>query len=159
MDWPAKVQAIAGVLSLLSLLFGFVLVVWQLSLLKRTLRSDTNARLSEQSLAILAYMADRPHLYDYLYASKPLGESDECRVQVLCLCEMVANYSGLVVSIMDDLDADVRARWRSFITDTLASSPALRDFIQKYRSWYPSQLVDLLKLATRAGAEGDRGRA
>ena len=33
-------------------------------------------------LAILSYIAARPHLYDYLYASKPLTDNDECKVEV-----------------------------------------------------------------------------
>jgi hypothetical protein len=53
-----------------------------------------------------------------------------------------------VVSTLDDLDPEVRDRWTRFITDTLANSPALRDFIQKYRSWYPAELIQLIPSVT-----------
>ena len=130
MEWPAQVQAVVAVIALVVAIFGFALVIRQLRLLKGTLRSDTNARLSEQSITILAYIADRPYLYDYLYASKPFNETDEHRVH------------GLVESTLDDLEPEVRERWVRSIMDTLAKSPALCDFISKYRVWYPKKLVD-----------------
>jgi len=119
MNWPATVQAIAAAVTALVSIVGFVMVITQLILLKRATKSDTNGRLSEQSLEIIAYIADHPYLYDYLYASKPLSEADNHKVEVLCLCEMVANYCGFVVATLKDIDYKSRDRWLRFITDTL----------------------------------------
>jgi hypothetical protein len=144
MDWPAETQAITSILGLMVTSFGFLFLSRQITLLKKAIVSDTNGRLSDQSITILNFIADKPYLYDYFYHSKPLGSADEHVIEVLCACEMIANYADMVALSLPDIPVLVRSRWTRFITDTLASSPALRDFIAQHRLWYSDELLAII---------------
>lgn len=143
-NWAEQVLAITATITLLVTMVGFVFIARQITLLKRAAQSDANGRLSEQSLSILGFIADHPHVYDYLYASKPLHSLDEHRVDVLCACEMIANYADLVVCTLSDIAPATRSRWTRFITDTSASSPAFKEFMTNHRLWYSDALLALL---------------
>lgn len=143
MNW-SEVQAWAGIAAVVVTITGFGLVFRQIALVRRTLNSQANAVLSDQSLSILQFIAANPETYDYLYNSKPLTSSDPNFVVVRCLCEMVANYADMVVAMMPDLHPDVAKRWERFITDTVSCSPALRDHFRDHRLWYSDEVLDLL---------------
>lgn len=144
MAWTDSVQAITAVGTLLATGFGFVYVVRQIRLVRRSLLAQGNTGLSEQSLTIMSFIAEHPATYDYLYNNKRLTDGDRHRVQVLCLCEMVANYCDMTVAVLPDLDPTVAERWRRFITDTLSCSPTLREHLQQRRLWYSDDLLALL---------------
>ena len=143
MEWPSELEAISTTLIFLATAVGFVFVVRQIRLLERTIKADANGRLSDQSIPILSFIANKPHLYEYFYASKPLVVDDPNRVEVVCVCEMIANYSDLVVSTLPDLEPRVRQRWVRFITDTAANSPAFREHMVRHRLWYSDELLAL----------------
>lgn len=143
MDWT-QVQAWTGIAALIITIVGFWFVFRQIALVRRTLNAQANAVLSEQSLSILQFIAANPETYDYLYNSKPLTSGDPNAVAVRCLCEMVANYSDMVVAMMPDLHQDVAKRWERFITDSLSCSPALRDHFREHRLWYSDDVLKLL---------------
>jgi hypothetical protein len=152
LHWTDVVEAIASGATVLVTLVGFLLVVHQIRLVKRSLQSDTNGRFCEQSLTIMAFMAERPYLYDYFYERKELVENDDNRIEVLCATEMMANYADLVVCNLSDVDRPVRERWHSFVADALANSPVLRGFIVERRRWYSDGLVELSFKEAAVGA-------
>jgi hypothetical protein len=143
MIW-SELEAISTLLIFLATAGGFGFVYRQIRILERTIKLDADGRLSEQSLSILSFIADRPHLYEYFYASKRLDENDPQRAEVACVCEMIANYSDLVVAALPNLKPDVRKRWECFIIDTAANSPSLREHVSRYRQWYSDGLSALI---------------
>lgn len=151
MNWTDVVEALSGFGVFCATILGFYFVVrqirlidQQLKLVERTLQADTNTQLCSQSLQILAHLSDKPYLYDYFYNFKSLEPNDPHKVEVLCLCEMIANYSDLVALQLSNMPPEVQTRWSRFITDTLAASPALREHLHRYRLWYSDELLKLL---------------
>lgn len=142
--WTDVTQAVTAVATLIVTAIGFVLVLWQIGLVRRSLLTQANSVLSEQSLTILQFVADHPETYDYLYHNKVLSPRDPNAVAVRSLCEMVANYADLTVAMLPDLRPDVAERWTRFITDTASCSPALREHFQTHRLWYSDDLLRLL---------------
>jgi hypothetical protein len=138
-----EVEALAAVATTAVTAFGLFFVWLQVRAVQRTVRSDTNARFCEQSLTIMSFIADRPHLYPYFYDSKQLGEDDPYRVDVLCLAEMMANYADLVLGNLSDVEKSVRDRWTSYVRGSISSSPVLTSFIAERQSWYSKCLVEL----------------
>lgn len=137
MNWIDVVEALSGVGAIVGLYF----VLRQIKLVERTLQADTNTQLCAQSLQILAHLSEKAHLYDYFYNSKSLEPNDPNKVEVLCLCEMIANYSDLVALQLSNMPPEVKRPWSRFITDTLASSPALREHLDRYPLWYSPELA------------------
>jgi hypothetical protein len=70
--------------------------------------------------------------------------NDDHKIEVLCVCEMVANYCDLVLVTLETLEENERPHWQKFVENTLKKSPQLRAFIHKYRAWYSDKITNLL---------------
>jgi hypothetical protein len=92
-SWTDATQAFASCASLLVTILGFIFVVHGIRQVERNIRSDTNAGLCNQSIEILNALISKPECYPFFYDNKPLADNDPHRVEILCLAEMIANYS------------------------------------------------------------------
>jgi hypothetical protein len=123
---------------------GFVLLSYQVQQQAVATRGDTHASLCGLSYEILRLISERPHLYAYFYEQKPLVGVGGERVEVLCCCEMIANYCDNTALQRSSIPADVWARWRNFIRGQLEMSCVLRDFLREYRAWYSPEIGTIL---------------
>jgi hypothetical protein len=139
--WTDIMQALATLGVLLVTLAGFLFVIRQVRQIERTIRKDTNTSLCAQSIEILKEMAKCPQCYPCCYENAPLPEDEKVRVEVLCICEMIANYLDNVALQHDNLPQPVWERWRSFIRDTLAGSQVIQEHFRKFRNWYSPELI------------------
>lgn len=144
MKWTDAAEAIAAMGTLVVTIIGFVLIIRQIRLVRRSLLTQANAVLSEQSLTILDFVAAHPATYDYIYRNKALQSGDPHEVAVRCACEMIANYCDLTVAMLPDLPPAVAERWTRFITDTASCCPTLREHFAEHRLWYSDDLLRLL---------------
>jgi hypothetical protein len=123
---------------------GFYFVIGQIRQQALATRGETYASLCGLSYEILRMLADRPHLYAYFYEGKPLDEAGEHRIEVLCCCEMIANYCDNTALQRENIPDHVWQRWRNFIREQLALSVVLHDFMQQYRDWYSPEVGEIL---------------
>jgi hypothetical protein len=133
-DWQAvgSIVSIVSALAAIGALFFVIINIW---LLNRTLSANINSTLLQDSIEIIKYVSNRTHRYDYFYNAKRLNLDDTYKIEVLCACEMLANYCNLVLVTLNTLEANERAHWQRFVQTTLAKSPQLRAFIDTYRTW------------------------
>ena len=136
-------QAAAGFATLVAAVYGFKYVKKQLLGVERTIQSNTNAHLADQSYRIIEFLADKPQVYDYLYKGKVLRSDDENAVLVLLAVEMVANYLENLTLQHPNMLEQMREPWRAFALDTCKNSPALLVFLDKNRGWYAPELIKL----------------
>jgi len=139
--WTDIMQALVGIGTLLVTIAGFLFVIRQVKQIERTIRSDTNASLCAQSIDILSEMAKCPEGYSCFYDNAPLPSDNKLRVEVLCICEMIANYLDHVALQHDNLPKPVWERWSCFIRDTLAGSQVIQEHFRKYRNWYSQEIL------------------
>lgn len=123
---------------------GFVLVIRQIRQQALATRGDTYTNLCGLSYDILRMMAERPSLYPYFYERKPLAEAGENRIEVLCCCEMIANYCDNTTLQRENIPDHVWRRWRNFISQQIAMSVVLADFLREYRDWYSPEIGEIL---------------
>jgi hypothetical protein len=139
--WTDVVQALASLGGLLVTLGGFLFVIRQVGQIERSIRKDTNATLCAQSIEILKEMARCPPCYACFYENAPLPDDEKVKVEVLCICEMIANYLDNVASQHDNLPGPVWERWNCFIRDTIAGSQIVQEHFRKFRNWYSPELI------------------
>jgi hypothetical protein len=123
---------------------GFIFVIRQIRQQALATRGDTYANLCGLSYEIMHMMVDRPYLYPYFYEKKPLLENDEHRIEVLCCCEMIANYCDNTALQRENIPDHVWQRWRNFIREQISMSPALMEFMKQYRLWYSPEVGEIL---------------
>ncbi len=130
---------------------GFYFVIRQIRQQALATRGDTFTNLCSLSYDILRMMAERPHLYPYFYERKNLSEAGEHRVEVLCCCEMIANYCDNTALQRENIPDHVWQRWRNFIREQIALSIVLQEFMHEYRAWYSPEVGEILDEVSKAG--------
>lgn len=143
-------QAAAGIATLAAAVYGFKYVKRQLLDVERTIQSNTNAHLADQSYRLIEFIERHPEVYDYLYKRKALESNDENAVFVALAVEMLANYLENLTLQHPNMLEQMREPWRKFTTDTCNNSPALLSFLDKNRGWYAPELIKLID-SLRAG--------
>jgi hypothetical protein len=123
---------------------GFVFVIRQIRQQALATRGDTYTNLCGLSYEILKLMAERPHLYAYFYERKELLDADPHRVEVLCCCEMIANYCDNTALQRENIPIHIWRRWRNFVREQIAMSIVLQEFLMEYREWYSPDVGHLL---------------
>jgi hypothetical protein len=94
-----------------------------------------------------------PSLYKYFYYGQQPGLRDTDYQKTVAAAQMFADVLDDVVESMDGEDAQTRAEWDAWITDMLAHSPALRDYLQKHSQWYNPQFAQRLARVVPAAPE------
>jgi hypothetical protein len=123
---------------------GFYFVIRQIRQQALATRGETYTNLCGLSYEILRMMAERPHLYPYFSERKPLAEAGERRVEVLCCCEMIANYCDNTALQRENIPDHVWQRWRNFIVEQIRLSVVLQDFMTEYKAWYSPEVGEIL---------------
>src|SRR5712691_11830474 len=83
--WTADVQAIASIIA-------FVVVIYQIRQLQRTIRSDTHSKLYSHYLEVTKLLLQKPQLRPYFYGGKVLDNSvpdqADIRQEIEVMCEV-----------------------------------------------------------------------
>ncbi|HEU0298871.1 MAG TPA: hypothetical protein VFR37_05435 [Longimicrobium sp.] len=94
-------------------------------------------------------MVERPHLYGYFYECKPLERGDSLYTEVraagmlfLDVLDIVGSQSTVFRENWNEPDA-----WDRWISDTFEHSPALRQLLSEYSSWYAPRLDSIRRHA------------
>jgi hypothetical protein len=142
-NWAEILQAIASVGTLLVATGGICFVLRQIKQVERSIRSNTNERLTSESLEILRFLAEHPETYDYFYNGKePTRDVDN---MLKYATEMIVNYMEHVVLQKETLPEDVQKSWDVFVQDTYARSPLVREHLRQFRNWYQPSLLKMVE--------------
>jgi hypothetical protein len=141
-NWAENIQAYASVATAVIALGGAWFVLRQIKQVDRGIRSNTNERLMTESLDILRFLAEHPGNYEYFYnGQEPPKEIDEV---LKYATEMIANYMEHVVLQNETLPGDVQESWKTFVRDSYARSPVVREHLRKFADWYDPRLLKLV---------------
>jgi hypothetical protein len=142
-NWAEIVQAIASLTTMIVATGGICFVSRQIKQVERSIRSNTNERLTSESLEILRFLAEHPDTYDYFYSGKePTGEVDNT---LKYAAEMIINYMEHVVLQKETLPENVQKSWDVFVQDTYARSPLVREHLRRFKDWYQPSLLKLIE--------------
>jgi hypothetical protein len=97
------------------------------------------------------FVAD-PKLYKYFYEGSRPSRGDPDYQKTVAVAQMFADILDEVTDSLGDVDDPAaRAAWQAWITEMLATSPPLRDYLNLHRTWYSPALVQQLD-STKAPA-------
>ncbi|OHE85680.1 MAG: hypothetical protein A2579_03975 [Lysobacterales bacterium RIFOXYD1_FULL_69_11] len=134
----AAVSGIAESLSALFVLFGFWFVV-------RQLRSSSVEHLYCRMHDIHRMFIEHPELRTYFYENTALPSNDpELVVRIHAAAELLADFFQQVFLELDLLPKNAALGWRLYMTDVLDRSQVLQSYVNRHRSWYPSNFVGQL---------------
>ena len=101
-----------------------------------------------------------PTLYKYFYYGQQPGRRDADYQKTVAAAQMFADVLDDVLESMDDVDdPDERAQWDAWITDMLATSPALREYLTTHAKWYKPQFKERLARTVPAAPEAPGAEA
>lgn len=143
--WTDVIMAWTAVASLLVTASGLIAVFVQVRDVRRTLSSNTQSKLCDQSFDILRYLTDHPITYDYFYNGKLLDENDPNKVVVLYAAETLANFMEHLILQEENLPKQQWKVWQRFIRNTYENAPALQTFIKTHREWYADDLIKIVE--------------
>lgn len=157
---PTLLAAIAGIVgaivgAILAGVFALMAAKRQVEVMLRHSRGDVNERLYYQSLEIMKFIAEHPEVRPYFYDNQPLSkaESEEDRLRILSVAEMVGGFMELVALQIEDQQPEIQTRWKAYIVDAYNSSSVVREHLALCEAWYADDLLRLLptESAVRAG--------
>lgn len=131
---------------------GFLLIVVGLTVnfiqsnrVEKSIRATVQNSVLNHVLTLDKLFMDKPYLRPYFYEGKPIDEKDEKYQEVVMAAEMVLDIFDIIAAqnqnfleFWDDPQA-----WDEWMIDTFATSPILRDTLDKRSSWYSKFLIDL----------------
>ncbi len=141
LSFEAVIAAIAVVVNII----GFIFVIRQIKQQALATRGETYTSLCGLSYDILMMIAEKPYLYDYFYNNKKLEKNDPHRVEVLCCCEMIANYCDNTITQKENMPISAWHKWRRFIRQQIEMSSVLKEFFEEYAEWYSPEISEILK--------------
>lgn len=140
----ASLENCLAVIAIVVNVCGFFFVTRQIRQQTLATRGETYAARYALSYEILRMMSSKPHLYSYFNDRKPLEPDAPHLVEVLCCCEMIANYCDITALQRENIPRHVWQKWRFFIRAQLDMSKVLQDFVQQHRDWYSPEFLAIL---------------
>lgn len=161
----------ATVLAVASLLFvslSFLAYIIEIRHLQHQNRSLGSQNIVQAMQGISGIFLERPHLRAYFYDKAPPPTESDNAVRVEVIAEMFVDMMSLTLNNTILLEKDEAEGWRKYFTDLMSTSPALRDYWKRCRTWYEQPLCELLDpvcnrfpelQAGDSAHEGDHGAA
>jgi hypothetical protein len=125
----------------------------------KTARSLNYSQLWDTEFKVDDIFIERPHLRKYFYEGTPLKPTDPHYAEAEAVAEKLLDVMEHLVwqpELFPDLYLHWKGpgkikwkMWKRYIVDTLASSPLLRDYLKKRKSWYVPELHRLAEEAER----------
>jgi hypothetical protein len=139
-EW-ATVWAIAAgnIITLCTL----IAVIIELRHLKKSIHSSTYQRIYEQMISIDRFFIDNPSLKPYFYGSKsPITKNPLELDKLDSISEMMVDYFDSVYHQKDCMPKGTFPQFLAYMQDLSNRSPHLRTFLDKRKTWYPSDFRD-----------------
>ena len=133
-----------ALLQLLVSALGFVVVVWSLRVLVRSIDAQSSAGVAARQLEFDRIILDNPRLYKYFYQGQDLTPDDPEYAHVMAAAQLLANYfdgyfqqRGRYRQMWPD------RLWKDYIRDHVAKSPVLRRYVTENSKWFSPEFVEL----------------
>jgi hypothetical protein len=133
-----------ALLQLLVSALGFVVVVWSLRVLVRSIDAQSSAGVAARQLEFDKVILDNPGLYKYFYQGQDLTPDDPEYARVMAAAQLLANYfdgyfqqQGRYRQMWPD------RLWKDYIRDHVAKSPVLRRYVAESSRWFSPEFVEL----------------
>ena len=135
--WVASVVVLVSVLILRS----------QLRATRRTIRSASVQGAYALWIGVDQFFVQHPELKAYFYKGKKLDDSldDNFRMMVESAAEMILDCMANVYHQLPNLATEEREAYGNFLKERYQTQPAIRQFVDTYRHWYPSGFVTFLR--------------
>lgn len=143
-NWADVTVALTSVGSFLITGIGLYAVFIQIRKLRLALWSDTQARLCDQTLEVIRFLAERPETYDYFYRNKPLEENDPNEAYILYSAEALATLMEHLTLQKSNVPELQWAVWERFIVSQYKNSSVIQNFLQSNRDWYSNELLSII---------------
>jgi hypothetical protein len=145
---PAETTAtVVALLQLLVLALSFVVVVWSLRVLVRSIDAQSSAGVATRQLEFDKVILDNPRLYEYFYQGQELAPDDPEYARVMAAAQLHANYfdgyfqqHGRYRQMWPD------KLWKDYIRGHVAKSPVLREYVAANAAWFSPEFVELCDL-------------
>jgi len=143
-EWAQTAQGIGAIGGLVITIVGFYLVYHQIRQIERSIRSDTYSKIFAQAFEVAKILAERPALRPYFYdnVDPTLGSSNICELNAIA--EIVADLLEHITYQHNNLPPESWVKWVNFIQSMYRTSPVLRSYLERNRSWYLQEFLDLL---------------
>jgi hypothetical protein len=130
---------------------GFVVVAWTLRVLVRQIDGQSSAGVATRQLEFDKVILAQPGLYKYFYQGHDITSDDPEFARVMAAAQLLANYfdgyfqqEGMYRQMWPD------SKWKNYIRDHVAKSPALRRYVAAHSSWFAPEFVVLCNQAEHA---------
>jgi hypothetical protein len=136
--------AVVPILQLFVSALGFIVVVWTLRVLVRSIDAQSSAGVAERQLEFDKVVLDNPYLYKYFYQGQDIRSEDPEYDRVMAATQLLANYfdgyfqqQGKYRQMWPDRS------WKSYIRDHTAKSPVLRRYVLANSRWFSPEFVQM----------------
>ena len=133
-----------AILQLLVSGLGFVVVAWTLRVLVRQVDGQASAGVAARQLEFDKVILAHPCLYKYFYHGQDIAVEDPEYTRVMAAAQLLANYfdgyfqqAGMYRQMWPD------SKWKSYIHDHVAKSPALRRYVVANSTWFARPFVEM----------------
>jgi len=123
---------------------GFIVVVWSLRVLVKTLDAQSSAGVASRQLEFDKTILTYHGLYRYFYEGAELARDDPEYAQAMAAAQLLANYfdgyfrqKGMYRQMWPD------EQWIGYIQDHISKSPVLRRYVTANRSWFAPEFVKM----------------
>jgi hypothetical protein len=148
-----------AILQLLVSGLGFVVVAWTLRVLVRQIDGQSSAGVATRQLEFDKVILAHPNLYKYFYQGQDIASEDPEYTRVMAAAQLLANYfdgyfqqEGMYRQMWPD------SKWKSYIQDHVAKSPALRCYVVANPTWFAHEFVSLCNQAEQPFAPNEAMR-
>jgi hypothetical protein len=136
--------AVVAILQLFVSALGFIVVVWTLRVLVRSIDAQSSAGVATRQLEFDKVVLDNPYLYKYFYQGQDIPSDDPEYDRVMAATQLLANYfdgyfqqQGKYRQMWPDRS------WKSYIRDHTARSPVLRRYVLANSRWFSPEFVQM----------------
>ena len=136
--------AVVPILQLFVSALGFIVVVWTLRVLVRSIDAQSSAGVATRQLEFDKVVLDNPYLYKYFYQGQDIPSDDPEYDRVMAATQLLANYfdgyfqqQGKYRQMWPDRS------WKSYIRDHTTRSPVLRRYVLANSRWFSPEFVQM----------------
>ena len=127
---------------------GFVVVVWSLRVLIRTLDAQASAGVAARQLEFDKTVLTYPALYKYFYERHELTRDDPEHDRVMAATQLLANYfDGYFQQQRKYRQMWSDEAWQRYIQGHVDKSPVLRSYVTARPGWFSAEFVEMCRKA------------
>jgi hypothetical protein len=132
------------VLQLLVSGLGFIVVVWSIRVLVRSIDAQSSAGVAARQLEFDKVILTYPILYKYFYQCHELDSDDSEYARAMAATQLLANYfDGYFQQRGMYRQMWPNDKWESYIRDHVTKSPVLRSYVRENHGWFSPEFVKM----------------